>query len=110
MTPHLNISNRPTITEVALSAGSRAHCVRARLLRTPSAGAPARRGRRTAAICGDGPQTGEFVSVGDVVDEFMIAGRSDARGALNVATGRETTLSELAQALGLAHAVRAGAA
>jgi UDP-glucose 4-epimerase len=57
--------------------------------------------RRPARIYGDGTQTRDFVYVGDAVEAFVAAGRSDAEGALNVSTGRETSLAELAAALGL---------
>jgi UDP-glucose 4-epimerase len=56
---------------------------------------------RPAQLFGDGRQTRDFVYVGDVVAAFMAAGASPATGALNVATGRETSLLELAAALGL---------
>jgi UDP-glucose 4-epimerase len=59
-----------------------------------------------ATIFGDGRQTRDFVFVGDVVRAFLAAGRSGAEGALNVSTGRETSLLDLAALLGLevAHA------
>jgi UDP-glucose 4-epimerase len=57
-------------------------------------GAPAR-------MFGDGRQTRDFIYVGDVVDAFLAAGDAAVEGALNVATGRETSLLELAAALGL---------
>jgi UDP-glucose 4-epimerase len=41
------------------------------------------------------------VYVGDAVEAFVAAGRSGAEGALNVSTGRETSLTELAAALGI---------
>jgi UDP-glucose 4-epimerase len=52
-------------------------------------------------IYGDGSQTRDFVFVADVVRAFLAAGRSTAEGALNVSTGRETSLRELAAHLGL---------
>jgi UDP-glucose 4-epimerase len=55
-----------------------------------------------ATIFGDGRQTRDFIFVGDVVRAFLAAGRSSAEGALNVSTGRETSLLELAGLLGLA--------
>jgi UDP-glucose 4-epimerase len=55
----------------------------------------------TATIFGDGSQTRDFVYVGDVVEAFRLAGRSPVEGVLNVATGRETALSEIAAALDL---------
>jgi UDP-glucose 4-epimerase len=56
---------------------------------------------RRAVVYGDGLQTRDFVYVGDVVDAFVAGGRGDAVGHCNIATGRETTVLELAQALGL---------
>jgi UDP-glucose 4-epimerase len=56
---------------------------------------------RRATVYGDGLQTRDFVYVGDVVDAFVAGGRSDAVGHCNVATGRETTVLELAAALEL---------
>ena len=50
---------------------------------------------------GDGLQTRDFVYVGDVVEAFMAAGDRDVDGYCNVSTGRETTVLELAEALGL---------
>jgi UDP-glucose 4-epimerase len=57
--------------------------------------------KRTVTIFGDGDQTRDFVYVGDVVDAFLRAGRASVEGAVNVSTGSETTLNELAAALGL---------
>jgi UDP-glucose 4-epimerase len=54
-----------------------------------------------ATIYGDGEQTRDFVYVGDVVDAFMRAGRATMNGLCNIATGRETTIRELAETLGL---------
>jgi UDP-glucose 4-epimerase len=54
-----------------------------------------------ATVYGDGLQTRDFVFVGDVVEAFMAAGDSDADGYCNVSTGRETTVLELAEVLGL---------
>src|SRR3954452_22758787 len=56
---------------------------------------------RPVTVFGDGSQTRDFVYVGDVVRAFAAAGRSDERGAINVSTGVETSLMELAAALGL---------
>jgi UDP-glucose 4-epimerase len=52
-------------------------------------------------IFGDGGQTRDFVYVADVVDAFLLAGDRDDAGRCNIATGRETTVLELARALGL---------
>jgi UDP-glucose 4-epimerase len=54
-----------------------------------------------ALLFGDGRQTRDFVYVGDVVAAFLAAGDSAVQGALNVATGRETSLADLAAALRL---------
>jgi UDP-glucose 4-epimerase len=54
-----------------------------------------------ATVYGDGLQTRDFVYVGDVVAAFIAAGNSDAEGFCNVSTGRETTVLELAETLGL---------
>jgi UDP-glucose 4-epimerase len=54
-----------------------------------------------AHLFGDGRQTRDFIYVGDVVAAFVAAGAATVTGALNVATGRETSLLGLAGALGL---------
>ena len=54
-----------------------------------------------ATVFGDGLQTRDFVYVGDVVAAFVAAGSSAAAGHCNVATGRETTVLELVETLGL---------
>jgi UDP-glucose 4-epimerase len=64
----------------------------------------------TASIFGDGSQTRDFVYVGDVVEAFRAAGRSDVEGVLNVSTGRETALSAVAAQLRLATAPAPGRA
>jgi UDP-glucose 4-epimerase len=56
---------------------------------------------RPATIFGDGTQTRDFVFVADVVRAFQAAGRTTVEGALNVSTGRETSLLALASQLGL---------
>jgi UDP-glucose 4-epimerase len=56
---------------------------------------------RAATVFGDGCQSRDFIYVGDVVEAFLAAGDSDAAGCCNVATGRETTVLEIAAALGL---------
>jgi UDP-glucose 4-epimerase len=55
----------------------------------------------TATVFGDGRQTRDFVYVKDVVAAFVAAGRSDVGGTINVSTGAETSLLDLAAALGL---------
>ncbi len=56
-------------------------------------------GGAPASVFGDGAQTRDFIFVADVVDAFVAAAESDAGGAFNVSTGRETSLLELAEAL-----------
>jgi UDP-glucose 4-epimerase len=56
---------------------------------------------RVATIFGDGSQTRDYVYVGDVARAFAAAGRSRAEGAINVSTGVETSLVDLATTLGL---------
>jgi UDP-glucose 4-epimerase len=56
---------------------------------------------RPVTIFGDGSQTRDFVYVEDVVRGFAAAGRSDEQGAINLSTGVETSLLDLASALGL---------
>ena len=56
---------------------------------------------RPVTVFGDGSQTREFVYVEDVVRAFAAAGRSDEQGAINVSTGVETSLQDLAAALEL---------
>jgi UDP-glucose 4-epimerase len=63
---------------------------------------------RSATIYGDGEQTRDFIYVGDVVAAFAAAGASGVQGCLNVSTGTETSLNELAATLGL-ETVRADA-
>jgi len=48
---------------------------------------------------GDGLQTRDYVYVGDVVRANLAAGESAWEGALNIGTGTETTVLELAQIL-----------
>jgi UDP-glucose 4-epimerase len=56
---------------------------------------------RPVTVYGDGRQTRDFVYVGDVAAAFAAALRSDVRGALNVGTGAETSVLELAAQLGV---------
>jgi UDP-glucose 4-epimerase len=56
---------------------------------------------RPVTLFGDGVQTRDFVYVGDVVAAFVAAGGADVRGALNVSTGTETALIDLARELGV---------
>jgi UDP-glucose 4-epimerase len=50
---------------------------------------------RPATINGDGLQTRDYVYVGDVVEAFVLALRSDAQGSFNVGTATETDVKEL---------------
>jgi len=50
---------------------------------------------RPARINGDGLQTRDYVYVGDVVEAFVLALRSDAQGSFNVGTATETNVVEL---------------
>ncbi|MBK5230785.1 MAG: NAD-dependent epimerase/dehydratase family protein [Thermoleophilia bacterium] len=50
-------------------------------------------------VYGDGAQTRDYVYVGDVVAANLLAAESDATGALNIGTGRETSVLDLVDAL-----------
>jgi UDP-glucose 4-epimerase len=50
-------------------------------------------------IFGDGLQTRDYVYVGDVVAANLAAVESDAGGAFNIGTGRETSVVDLVEAL-----------
>lgn len=56
------------------------------------------RGQRPT-IFGDGNQTRDFVHVGDVVAANLLAVDHGSCGPLNISTGRETSINELAAAL-----------
>jgi UDP-glucose 4-epimerase len=56
-----------------------------------------------ATIFGDGRQTRDYVFVDDVVDAWLAAAASDVTGALNISTGIETSVRELAEALDLSY-------
>jgi UDP-glucose 4-epimerase len=56
-----------------------------------------------ATVFGDGSQTRDYVFVSDVVAAWLAAAESDATGALNLSSGVETTVVEVASALGLAY-------
>jgi UDP-glucose 4-epimerase len=56
---------------------------------------------RTVTVFGDGRQTRDLVYVGDVAAAFAHAVDSDARGAVNIGTGEETSVLELAAMLDL---------
>jgi UDP-glucose 4-epimerase len=51
-------------------------------------------------IYGDGTQTRDYIYVGDVVAAALAAAASQVTGPLNVGTGKETSVLELAAALG----------
>ena len=50
-------------------------------------------------VYGDGKQTRDYVYVGDVVSANLLAASTDATGAFNIGTGRETDVLELVDAL-----------
>jgi UDP-glucose 4-epimerase len=56
---------------------------------------------RSVTVFGDGRQTRDLVYVGDVAAAFAAAVGSDARAALNIGTGEETSVLELAALLGV---------
>ena len=51
-------------------------------------------------IFGDGTQTRDYLYVGDVVAAALAAAESDVTGPVNLGTGRETSVLELAETLG----------
>jgi UDP-glucose 4-epimerase len=52
-------------------------------------------------IVGDGTQTRDFVYVKDVVDSFLLAGKSDATGmAINVGASKPISINEVARVVG----------
>jgi UDP-glucose 4-epimerase len=51
-------------------------------------------------IFGDGAQTRDYIYVGDVVAAALAAGGSTVTGPVNLGTGQETSVLELAEALG----------
>jgi UDP-glucose 4-epimerase len=55
---------------------------------------------KAPTVYGDGRQTRDYVFVGDVVDAMLAAAASDLSGPLNVGTGIETDVLELAARLG----------
>ena len=62
----------------------------------------AARAGETGTVFGDGLQTRDFVFVRDVVDALIAASESGVTGAYNVGTGEETSVLDLAAAVGLA--------
>jgi UDP-glucose 4-epimerase len=57
---------------------------------------------RPVTVLGDGRQTRDFVYVEDVAAALVAAAHSDVRGAMNIGTGSETSVLELAALLGVA--------
>jgi UDP-glucose 4-epimerase len=57
------------------------------------------RGGRRPTVYGDGRQTRDYIYVGDVVAAELAAADSEAVGALNIGTGRETDVLELVRLL-----------
>jgi UDP-glucose 4-epimerase len=51
-------------------------------------------------VYGDGTQTRDYIYVGDVVAAALAAAESEATGPVNIGTGRETSVLQLAEALG----------
>ena len=52
-------------------------------------------------VFGNGEQTRDYIYVDDVVTAWLAAARSNATGAMNVSTGAQSSVRELATALGL---------
>jgi len=50
-------------------------------------------------VFGNGTQTRDYIYVGDVVSAALAAAESEATGAINIGTGKETNVLELAEAL-----------
>ena len=57
-------------------------------------------GGEKATVFGDGTQTRDYIYVGDVVSAAMAAAGSDADGAFNIGTGKETSVLDLIELLG----------
>jgi UDP-glucose 4-epimerase len=56
--------------------------------------------REQPTVFGDGEQTRDYVYVGDVVAANLLAAESEASGAFNIGTGRQTSVLDLVRALG----------
>ncbi len=56
---------------------------------------------RPALVFGDGLQTRDYVHVSDVAAAFVTAGGSAVSGALNISSGRETSVMQVAEWLGV---------
>jgi UDP-glucose 4-epimerase len=63
--------------------------------------AEAAREGRVVTIYGDGRQTRDYLYVRDAVRAFLAAAHSDVDGVLNISTGVETTVLDLARAIGV---------
>jgi UDP-glucose 4-epimerase len=61
-----------------------------------------------ATIFGNGRQTRDYVFVDDVVKAWLAAATSDVTGALNISTGIETSVIDVAEALDLSYDFAAG--
>ena len=51
-------------------------------------------------VFGDGEQTRDYIFVGDVVTAALAAATADVDGAINIGTGRESSVNELVRLLG----------
>jgi UDP-glucose 4-epimerase len=58
------------------------------------------RGGERPTVFGDGTQTRDYIYVGDVVAAALAAAESEASGPINIGTGIETDVLELARRLG----------
>ena len=54
---------------------------------------------QNAIVFGDGTQTRDYIYVGDVVSAALAAAASDADGAFNIGTGKETSVLDLIELL-----------
>jgi UDP-glucose 4-epimerase len=57
--------------------------------------------QRPVTVHGDGHQTRDYVHVDDVARAFLLAAATAATGAVNIATGHETSVRQLAELLGV---------
>jgi UDP-glucose 4-epimerase len=57
------------------------------------------RASEAPTVYGDGTQTRDYIYVADVVEAALTAGDSEASGAFNIGTGRETSVLELVELL-----------
>jgi UDP-glucose 4-epimerase len=55
---------------------------------------------RPFTVVGDGTQCRDFTYVSDVVDAFVLAGKSTVRGAFNVGTGNPVSVNRIVELLG----------